>query len=157
MKVRARVSWFAIGVAALLAASACDRRPAVSAPNVDSKKFVGTWIENRTGEYGPSFTLSEDPYYRAFDIKDDGTFRFYYVDETGKQIDEGQTVSGTWSVNGVIVEFKIDQNTLAGDRSADTPARISEVSTPETNQYIKTDVIYAGSVEGMRFYRRLNK
>lgn len=133
----------------------CNRRPEVRAPNVESKKFVGNWIENRSGEFGPGFTFGEDAYLRAFDLKDDNTFRFYYVDKDGKQIDTGQAVAGTWAVNGVIVEFKVDTNTLEPDRSTDTPSRITEVSTPETNELLKADVIYAGSVDGMRYYRRL--
>ena len=156
MVVRSRV--FPLVVAAfaiLVATTGCGRRAPVNAPNIDNKKFIGTWIENRTGDFGPNFTFSEEAYYRAFELKDDKTFKFYYVDKDGKPVDAGQEVTGTWEINGVIVEFKVDKNTLAADRSADTPARITDVATPDQNSFVKTDIIYAGSVDGMRFYRRL--
>ena len=95
--------------------SGCKRGQAV--PDVDTKVFVGTWLETAqpaqsSNPRAPVIKQNRNNK-REIVIKDDKTFTLRILDLAGKPLAPAQEASGTWEVKGNAALFTVQTSNLS--------------------------------------------
>lgn len=133
----------AVATFSMIAAGCSKSAPPTPTPGFDQKKYIGTWIEARDPSAGGSYNVLAEPddKYRKLEIKDDKTFRLWFVDKDGKPMLEDKYVAGTWTAEGSRVTFNVDDNQFTGEFEEEIPKQITRMNLSGDAPNLQTDQI----------------